>query len=128
MFGINDIIKFYYLETYTDNFIVVDWKINEQTKELLEEIAKETELLAEDKKYAFNVEQYFVEHNLPKFIPVGLNGRVMVKVSGKVQKGDHISTSHIPGVGIVGDMNIVGIAVQNKEDEQVGLVKVLLKV
>ena len=72
--------------------------------------------------------QDFVQYNLPKFIPVGMKGRVFVKVQGPVQCGDHISVSNVPGVGIVGDMNMIGIAVQNKTTDDVGLVKVLLKV
>ena len=70
----------------------------------------------------------FVQYNLPNYIPVGLCGRVKVKVRGCVQRGDHISVSNERGVGIVGDMNIVGIALQDKKDDDVGLIKVLLKV
>lgn len=39
------------------------------------------------------------EENLEKFAPVGLAGRVYVKVIGKVKKGDFIVPSKIPGVG-----------------------------
>ena len=71
----------------------------------------------------------FVQYNLPKFIPVGLNGRVMVKVDGIVRKGDKICLSQTPGVGVVGDQaNIVGIAVQDKHEDGIGLVKIVLKV
>lgn len=43
--------------------------------------------------------QDHVEYNLPRFIPVGLAGRVRTKVIGPVMKGCKIVPSHIPGVG-----------------------------
>lgn len=40
-----------------------------------------------------------IEENLEKYIPIGLMGRVNVKVKGDIRTGDLISTSDIPGVG-----------------------------
>ena len=41
----------------------------------------------------------YIKHNLKKYIPVGLCGRVYVKVIGNVDIGDYIIPSDIPGVG-----------------------------
>lgn len=74
----------------------------------------------------------FVEYNLPKYIPVGLMGRCHVKVVGKVFKGEFICPSSIPGVGCSynpsceGLTEIVGRAVENKDDDGIGLVKIVL--
>lgn len=71
----------------------------------------------------------FVQFNLPKFIPVGMVGRVMVKVSGKVAKGDTVRVGDQPGVGVIGGFGAaVGIALADKDSDEVGLVKVLMKV
>lgn len=81
-------------------------------------------------------EDYF-EHNIKKFIPVGLAGRVMCKVIGPVKKGDYIGVSKIPGVGIANESitinrigvieaSVVGMALENKETEDIGLVKILI--
>ena len=39
------------------------------------------------------------EEQLEKFIPVGVAGRVKVKVTGDISEGDLITLSNIPGVG-----------------------------
>ncbi|MGL5315601.1 MAG: tail fiber protein [Peptostreptococcaceae bacterium] len=41
----------------------------------------------------------YVEYNSPKYSPVGLAGRVKVKIIGKSFKGMKVVPSHIPGVG-----------------------------
>lgn len=77
----------------------------------------------------------FFDYNIKKFIPIGLAGRVKVKVIGQVKKGDSIVISHdIPGVGISFNKNnfdyfstIIGIALENKTSEGIGLVKILIK-
>lgn len=81
-------------------------------------------------------EDYF-EHNIKKFIPIGLAGRVMCKVIGPVKKGDYIGVSKIPGVGIANESmtinrigiieaSVVGMALENKETDEIGLVKILI--
>ena len=73
----------------------------------------------------------FEEHNNKNFIPVGMTGRVKVKVIGPVYKGQKIALTDIPGVGI-GYINenetlnatIIGFAVETNTDESVKLVKV----
>jgi hypothetical protein len=40
-----------------------------------------------------------IEDNLKKYIPVGLMGRVNVKVKGKISVGDLICMSDEPGIG-----------------------------
>lgn len=67
----------------------------------------------------------YYKHNIKKFIPVGLMGRVKCKVIGKIKKGEEIGVSHISGVGIKGQG--VGIALENKDNEEIGLIRILLK-
>ena len=57
-------------------------------------------------------EKYFSE-NIKDFIPVGLAGRVPVKVFGEVKKGQYITISDIPGVGIASSSkeNSIGLVV-----------------
>lgn len=52
---------------------------------------------------------------MKNYIPVGLAGRVWVKVQGKPKKGDYIGASDIPGVGEVCDdkYNAIGVCVDN---------------
>lgn len=74
----------------------------------------------------------FVEHNIKKFIPVGLSGRVDVKVIGHVNKGDIIVLSETPGIGRVwkcsdDDMFRVGVACHGKKNESLERVKVFIK-
>lgn len=70
----------------------------------------------------------FEKYNLPKFIPVGIVGRVPVKVIGKVHKGDTIILSDIPGVGKAKtsekEFYKVGFAVENSENPEIKLVKI----
>lgn len=40
-----------------------------------------------------------MEENIKKYVPIGLCGRVYVKVTGEVKRGDLITASDIPGVG-----------------------------
>ena len=56
-----------------------------------------------------------IEENMKNYIPVGLAGRVWVKVQGNPRKGDYIGASDIPGVGEVCDdkYNAIGICVDN---------------
>lgn len=42
----------------------------------------------------------YISKNIKKYIPVGLCGRVYVKVTGNVDIGDCIIPSDIPGIGI----------------------------
>lgn len=67
----------------------------------------------------------YYKHNIKKFIPVGLMGRVKCKVIGKIKKGEEIGVSHIAGVGIKGQG--VGVALENKDNEEIGLIRILLK-
>ena len=78
----------------------------------------------------------FEEYNFKKYIPVGLVGRCKVKVIGKVDKGDEIIPSEIPGIGrswIEGmdsqDLlkNSIGFAVESSDDKGVKLIKVKLR-
>lgn len=76
-------------------------------------------------------EDYF-EYNIKKFIPVGLAGRVKCKVVGPVKKGDIIVLSDIKGVGIseingFDNYSKIGYALEDKKNQEIGLVKILIK-
>lgn len=71
-------------------------------------------------------------YNMPRFIPVGLAGRVNVKVTGEVRKGQRICLSEIPGVGraVVNgfdDNYLVGIALENHTGSEIDRIKMLIK-
>ena len=75
-----------------------------------------------------------LEENLKNFIPVALAGRVHVKVSGVVYKGDRIVISNgMPGIGIALTNNststkqVIGIALENKYNLGIGKIRLLLK-
>lgn len=70
------------------------------------------------------------QENLEKFVPVGLVGRVGVKVIGTVKKGDLIAVSDIPGVGCVAENytpgTIIGKALESHEGDSIDRIKVLI--
>ena len=76
----------------------------------------------------------FVEFNLPKFIPVGLIGRVKTKIVGHVKTGDFIVLDEkLPGTGRVftekdNRADIIGFAVEGNDAEEVKLVRVKLSI
>jgi hypothetical protein len=59
---------------------------------------------------------------------IALQGRVPCKVVGKIQKGDLLTTSSIPGVAIKSENpkigTIIGKAIENYDSESVGLIQV----
>ena len=61
---------------------------------------------------------------------IALQGRVPVKVIGKVQKGDMLVSSAIPGYAIVNNTptvgTVIGKAVGTKEDDAKGIVEVVV--
>lgn len=67
----------------------------------------------------------FVEYNINKYIPIGLAGRVKVKVLAPIEKGDKITISAVPGVGKraeYGDQ-VIGYALENYDDDlNIGMV------
>ena len=75
-----------------------------------------------------------LKHNIQKYIPVGIAGRVPVKFMGKAKKGMQVVPSEIPGIGREFDnlkdyqRNIIGYLVESddKEDE-VRLLKMKIK-
>ena len=74
----------------------------------------------------------FEDWNKKKFVPVGLKGRLYVKVIGKVKRGNLIVSSGIPGVGFAipnekAYMGIViGKALENKDTDEEGKVKIMI--
>lgn len=49
-----------------------------------------------------------LEENLKEYAPIGLAGRVRVKVFGPIAKGQLLVSSHIPGVAMANKKNILG--------------------
>ena len=74
----------------------------------------------------------FFEHNIKRYIPVGLIGRCHCKFIGKAEKGMKVVPSNIPGVGkefnqeIDSMYNIVGYVIENNLDKNIKLVKIKL--
>jgi len=70
------------------------------------------------------------EDDNKRFVPVGLAGRVRVKVTGKVEKGDFIAAYH-DGIGVANNKAdprlIVGKALESSDDYDVKLVKILIR-
>ena len=66
--------------------------------------------------------------------PVALRGRIPVKVSGPVRKGDILITSHIPGVAtaltedsaIPNSIYVIGKSIETNENSEVKLVEVVV--
>lgn len=71
----------------------------------------------------------YEKHNLAKYIPVSLAGRVPVYVKGAVNIGDYIVPTRIAGVGKPcrsKGRKSVGIALESSSDEGIKLIKVLV--
>lgn len=69
----------------------------------------------------------FLEYNLKKYIPVGLAGRLYVKVIGQIRKGDKITISKLRGVGEKSTKStdqIIGYALQSGNFAEPGLIKI----
>lgn len=70
--------------------------------------------------------------DMSKYVPVGLAGRVYVKVQGNICKGDYICTSDIAGIGkkyesgIDKSSHIVGISLEDKTDNVVSKIKMFI--
>lgn len=75
-------------------------------------------------------EDVSLEENLKTYIPIGISGRVPVKVIGQAHIGDLITSSEIQGVGRVQNSalhgTIIGKCLENKETDDIGLVKILI--
>ena len=72
----------------------------------------------------------YISKNIKKYIPVGLCGRVYVKVIGKVDIGDYIIPSDIPGVGKGSkeySINSVGIAIESSNSNNIHKVRILIR-
>ena len=64
------------------------------------------------------------------FIPLGLSGRVSVKVIGDVNKGDLLVTSDIPGVAMRSEQyipgTVIGKALESHTGNQINRIKMLI--
>lgn len=64
------------------------------------------------------------------FIPLGLSGRVRVKVIGDVKKGDLLVTSDIPGVAMKSEQyipgTVIGKALESHTGNQINRIKMLI--
>ena len=71
-----------------------------------------------------------MEDNNKEFVPIGLAGRVKCKVIGKVEIGDLIVTSNIPGAGIVNNEaclnQVIGKALENSNEDNLKQITILL--
>ena len=71
-----------------------------------------------------------MEDNIKNFVPIGLMGRVNVKVKGKVNKGDFIIlSSDTPGVGVAGNFIpgiVVGKALENHDSDSIDRISILI--
>ena len=71
-----------------------------------------------------------MEDNIKKNVPVGLAGRVFVKVVGKANRGDLIVSSDIPGVGMAISPKdaypgvVIGKVLKKKETEEIEKIKI----
>lgn len=70
------------------------------------------------------------ESDEDNFIPLGLSGRVNVKVVGDVKKGDLLVTSEIPGVAMKSEKyapgTVIGKALENHNGNQINRIKMLI--
>ena len=64
------------------------------------------------------------------FIPVGLSGRVSVKIIGQAEEGDLVVSSDIPGVGMINNDaklgTVIGKVIEDKTTNEIGKVKILI--
>lgn len=80
-----------------------------------------------------DMDQSITEYNEKNFIPIGLKGRVYVKVIGDFHKGDKIVPSKIPGVGRKmtdndSILSLVGIVCENlNTDGEIKRVRIHIK-
>lgn len=71
-------------------------------------------------------------YNAPKFIPIGLAGRVNVKVTGDIKKGQKICLSETPGIGraVINGFDsdyVVGIACEDHSGNEIDRIKMFIK-
>lgn len=72
-------------------------------------------------------------HDEENFAPIGLAGRVRVKLIGKAKKGDLLTSSSIPGVAMVANPDvdtrgrIIGKCLENKETEDIQRTRMLIQ-
>ena len=64
------------------------------------------------------------------FIPIGLSGRVSVKVTGDINKGDLLVSSDIPGVAMKSEQytpgTIIGKALENHKGQSIDKIKIFI--
>lgn len=72
-----------------------------------------------------------METNHERFVPVGLAGRLSVKVLGRVNAGDLIVTGEMPGVGVADNTApysaIVGKALESSAEKGAKRIKILIR-
>ena len=73
---------------------------------------------------------YCLNNNSNKSIPIGLCGRVYVKVTGEIKIGDLITTSNMDGIGIKSKNNIpgtiIGKALENHNGNNIDKIRILI--
>ena len=73
-----------------------------------------------------------VEEDKHNYIPVGLAGRLRVKLVGKAKRGDLITSSNIPGVAMVSEKfipgTIIGKCLEDKDTEEIERTRILIQI
>lgn len=121
-------------ETEAGELIALDMKSNEEqyvraTNESLVVVGVQSDCYAQIIGGEAVDDEDFETHNIKKYIPVALAGRVDVKVKGKVWRGDYIVPSDTPGIGKASAKKTpytVGIALEQSLDSGVKKVKMLV--
>lgn len=121
-------------ETEAGELIALDMKSDEEqyvraTNESLVVVGVQSDCYAQIIGGEAVDDEDFEEHNIKKYIPVALAGRVDVKVKGKVWRGDYIVPSDTPGIGKVSrerTSDAVGIALEQSLDGGIKKVKMLV--
>ena len=132
----NDYAEWYEREDITEELEpgdILTWGENGVTKTTTEADSMVVGVYSDSYGHIIGGEQLDnMEDNIKKFAPVGLNGRLYVKVNGTVKKGDLIISSDIPGVGIAVNRRdaesgtIVGKALENKTSSDIGKIKIAI--
>ncbi len=66
----------------------------------------------------------------PQYLPIGVAGRVPVKVVGPLKFGDHLTSSNVPGHAMVArgkNVPIIGMALESFDGDGTGKIQMLIK-
>lgn len=136
----NDYAEFYERGEHTEPGDIIGLNPNSDKEEYIKAINPSMCVGVHSDEYGMLIggekqpkDKEYVEYNINKFIPVGLVGRVKTKIVGTISIGDKIVLSNIAGVGrkyvkgVDSPENIIGMAVENKNDEAISRIRVHLR-